>query len=60
MVKIENCTKIVHISLKKDVNIKHILYTSVVQPIRHSPHVANGYLNGANGSFTKYFKIPMF
>jgi len=33
------------------------LYTSVVQPIRHSPQVANGHLNVANGSIPKYFII---
>jgi len=36
------------------------MQSSVVQPIRHSPHVANGHLNEANCSFTKYFKIPTF
>jgi hypothetical protein len=37
-----------------------MLYASVVQPIRHSPHVANGILNVANGSIFGKLKISMF
>jgi len=29
------------------------IYSSIVQPIRHSTHVANGRLNVANGSVPK-------
>jgi len=31
-----------------------------ILPIRHSPHVANGHLNVANGFVSKYFKIRLF
>ena len=36
------------------------IYNSVVQPVRHSPHVANGRLSVANGFIFKKFKIRMF
>jgi hypothetical protein len=33
-----------------------ILYTSVFQPIRHLPHVANEHLNVVNGCFKIFQK----
>jgi len=36
------------------------LYASVVQPIRHSPHVVNGHFNVANGFVSKYLIIRLF
>ncbi len=33
-----------------------MIYHCVVQPIRNSPHVANGHFNVANRSVSKYFK----
>ena len=33
---------------------------SVVQPIRHLPHVANGHLNVANSFVLEHFKNRMF
>jgi hypothetical protein len=34
-------------------------YISVVQPIRHSPHVANGNFNVANGFVSEYIKTSI-
>jgi len=36
------------------------MQTSVAQAIRHSPHVANGRLNVANGFVTEYFTNKTF
>ncbi len=37
-----------------------MIYSSVVQPIRHSPHVANGSVNVSNGFDSEYFKNRTF
>jgi len=37
-----------------------MFYSGVVQPIRHSSHVANGHLNNANGFASNHLKNSMF